>query len=202
MIESILASKAFKKAGGQRKDYYRYVLEKAPQNGLWLEFGVSEGTTATTLCRYRRGIVYGFDSFEGLPEDWDTGGQDGVFKKGSFSVSQSKINKMMDKIDNLSLVVGLFEETLPRFLSEHKDNCALIHIDCDLYSSTKTVLDHLEPRIVPGTVIMFDEIHFYPNYAKHEYRAFEEFLKRTGMKVEWVAHCSNAPQATCIVAET
>ena len=52
---------------------------------------------------------------------------------------------------------GLFEETLPEFLAQRPDQpLALVNIDCDLYSSTVTALELLAPRVIPGTVVIFD----------------------------------------------
>ncbi|WP_051656756.1 hypothetical protein [Butyrivibrio sp. AE3004] len=74
--------------------------------------------------------IYGFDSFEGLPEDWFTASTD--FNEGS--LRQGKIPEVRK---NVELVVGLFDATLTDFLEAHKENVAFMHIDCDLYSSTK-----------------------------------------------------------------
>jgi Macrocin-O-methyltransferase (TylF) len=60
---------------------------------------------------------------------------------------------------NVEVIVGLFADALPPFLAQHEGNAALIHIDCDLYSSTNTVLELLAPRITAGTMIALDE-HF------------------------------------------
>ena len=55
---------------------------------------------------------------------------------------------------NVAFYVGWFEDTLPPFLREQCADgvpCSLIHIDCDIYESTKCVFDALEDRIVEGT---------------------------------------------------
>ena len=61
------------------------------------------------------------------------------------------------------------------FLDQHDGPVAFVHIDSDLYSSAKTILDNLAPRIEPGTIIVFNEYFNYPNWKQHEYRAFQEF---------------------------
>ena len=50
------------------------------QNTLWLEFGVASGRTINYISKFTTDTVYGFDSFEGLPEKWRDG-----FDKGAFS---------------------------------------------------------------------------------------------------------------------
>src|SRR5208282_2854043 len=51
-------------------DILRYSLGKAPAQGLLLEFGVAGGTSIRHIASSTRSLVHGFDSFEGLPEDW------------------------------------------------------------------------------------------------------------------------------------
>ena len=122
---------------------------------------------------------YGFDSFEGLPEDWHTPGD---------KERTNRNGKMPEVNSNVQLVKGWFENTLPKFLDEHPEKCAFIHIDCDIYASTKTVLNALKERIVPGTVIQFDEFYNYSIWKDHEYKAFSEFVQSTGMKYEYIGY--------------
>lgn len=88
--------------------------------------------------------------------------------------------------DNVVLIKGLFQDTLPDFLKEHPGPLAFGHVDCDLYSSTCCVLECLEDRIVDGTVLAFDEFMDYGDWSdpsawmKYEYKAFCEFLDKTG----------------------
>lgn len=142
------------------------VLDRAalltPDEGLILEFGVATGTTIRLLAKlfYPRRI-HGFDSFDGLPESW------GPYRAGHFACAVPVVPA------NVDLVIGQFAEALPAFLATHPGDAALIHLDCDLYTSTKTVLDLLAPRIVTGTVIVLDE---YFIVEDHERRAFDEFI--------------------------
>ena len=111
--------------------------------------------------------IYGFDSFEGLPDAWIPG-----FPKGYFNMD----GKLPPVAPNVVLVKGWFDETLPPFVQQHPEPVSYLHIDCDMYESTKTVFQNLAPRIVPGTVIVFDELVNYPGYQDHELKAFYEFL--------------------------
>ena len=150
-------------------------LAKALVDGWVLEFGVAGGDTLREIAGLNKArIVYGFDSFEGLPEEWRPG-----FPKGEFACSIPQ-----DLPHNAELVIGLFEKTLPEWLALHPGPVAFVHIDCDLYSSTKCVLGHLAPRFISGTVLAFDEIVNYPEYEKHEAKAFAEFLNDTGFRYE------------------
>ena len=142
----------------------------AVPGGLVLEFGVARAVTINFIANRTQATVYGFDSFKGLPEDWRVD-----FKKGAFRRSD-----LPDVNPNVELVVGWFDETLPEFVLSHPGPVSFLHVDCDLYSSTKTVLDHLEPRILPGAVIVFDEYFNYVGWRAHEWKAFREFIARSG----------------------
>lgn len=153
----------------------RYVLAMKP-SGIALEFGVGSGQSLRLIAAHMP--VVGFDSFEGLPEDWREG-----YAQGMFACEPPEID------DNATLVVGLFEDTLPAFTESGKRSpIGLIHCDCDLYESTKTVFDHLGPWIDPGCLIVFDEFRGYPDAEQYEQRAWNEYVERTGTTYEPVAH--------------
>lgn len=140
--------------------------------GLALEFGVWSGTTLKLIAEARGGHdVYGFDSFEGLPEDWRSD-----FPAGTFPASS------VPDVPGAELVIGWFADTLPGFLAEHDGPVDFVHVDCDLYSSTVTVLEHVGPRLRPGSVLVFDEYFNYPGWQDHEHRAWTEFVERTGLR--------------------
>ncbi len=146
-----------------------HALGMAPATGSILEFGVASGRTIRHLAGLTERAIDGFDSFEGLPETWRTG-----FAQGAFSQAVPEVPS------HVSLHKGWFSDTLPPFLARTPDPVALLHIDCDLYSSTAFVLDALEDRITAGTVIVFDEYFNYPGWKQHEHRAFQEFTAATG----------------------
>lgn len=152
--------------------------------GLVLEFGVFSGTSINRIAQNRRGPVYGFDSFEGLPEAWRNG-----FGKGHFARTDLPAVE-----ENVELIVGWFDRTLPTFLDEHPGPAALIHVDCDLYSSTQTVFSQLRERIVPGTIILFDEYFNYPGWELHEYKALQEFATTTGLQYQYIGLNTNHQQ--------
>jgi len=151
-------------------------------SGLVLEFGVATGRTLNHFARiFDRQAVHGFDSFEGLPEDWTSRMPKGFFKR-------SGLPKVRD---NCKLHVGWFDETLPPFKKEIKDQpIQLLHVDCDLYSSTVTILTTLKKNIVPGTVIVFDEYFNYPGWQLDEFRAWQEFVAKNAIKYEYIGYVS------------
>ena len=71
------------------------------------------------------------------------------------------------------MIKGLFDDTLPSFAKTHTQPVSFLHVDCDLYSSTKAIFDILGDQIVEGTVIVFDEYFNYPGWQHHEFKAFQ-----------------------------
>jgi len=169
--------------------YFQKVTSYVKNKGLWLEFGVCSGRTINLISTNTENKVYGFDSFFGLPEDWGN-----HQKKGEYS----RNGNLPFVNDNVELVVGLFNDTLDDFLKEHLEPVAYLHLDADLYSSTKYVLDKLENRIVTGTVISFDEIYNYPEYRDHEIKAWVEFVNKKNISYDWIVRTDNE-HATCLI---
>jgi len=156
-------------------------LNSCTVDGVACEFGVSTGTTITQIANhFNTEVVYGFDSFEGLPEIWPL--------SDYFSVPQGRMStggNLPEVPNNASLVKGWYNETLPEWLKENQKNIKFLHLDSDLYSSTLTVLNLCNSLIVPGTVIQFDE--FYPwgedlldifvKWEEWEYKALKEWTE-------------------------
>ena len=158
-----------------RFDILEFAAAKASSlEGLVLEFGVATGGTIQWLAQMLPDrLIFGFDSFQGLPEKW------GHYQVGHFCCEPPK-----NLPTNVVLVEGWFEDTLPSFLDTHTGPIALLHLDADLYSSTTFVLDQLTDRIVAGTVIVLDE---YFIVVAHEQRAFREWLIRTNRNCQHIA---------------
>lgn len=134
--------------------------------GLVLEFGVWKGETLRLLAKTIDQTAYGFDSFQGLPEDWRSGMHAGVFA----------LKRPPRVPANAELVIGWFDQTLQPFLANHPGPIKLLHIDCDLYSSTVTVLSRCVDRLQIGSVIVFDEYFNYAGWQEGEFRAFQEVI--------------------------
>jgi hypothetical protein len=151
-----------------RKQLYQDVHEEhlAKQPVDYLEFGVYQGDTIrywSEIATAPSSRFFGFDSFEGLPEDW------GQYPKGHFSVGGA-IPQIADP--RVSFVRGWFHETLPPFLQGHQPrNRLVVYLDADLYSSTLFVLATLDRFLVPGAVLIFDEF----NDFRHEFRALRDY---------------------------
>jgi len=161
---------------GSMMQTFKLGFEAARRDGLVLEFGVRFGNTIRQIAKLADQQVHGFDSFEGLPEEWHHE------PKGSYTTKG--VIPTVPK--NVKLHVGWFEESLPKFLDEYSGFVRFVNIDCDIYSSTKTVLDLLAPRIVSGTVIVFDEYIGNEHWREDEFKAFQEVVARNGWAYEYL----------------
>tara|TARA_R110002060_G_C2118963_1_gene98609 strand:- start:49 stop:696 length:648 start_codon:yes stop_codon:yes gene_type:complete len=142
--------------------------QQSKKDGIWLEFGVFSGETLEILTHFNS-KVYGFDSWEGLPEDWD-----GVVPKGTFD-TKGKIP--FEPTPKMELIQGWFEDTIPKFIKDKNiTDLDFLHLDADLYSSTKCVFDNFKPYFKGKVILTFDEFFGYEGWEGHEYKAFKEFV--------------------------
>ncbi|NLU83572.1 TylF/MycF/NovP-related O-methyltransferase [Rhodococcus sp. HNM0569] len=167
------------------RDALEFALREVSVVGLALEFGVASGATLDVVAQTLAPTlpVYGFDVFTGLPETWRTGFEEGVF-------AQDEI----PEIPGAGIVAGLFEETLPDFLDEHPEPVAFLHLDADLYSSTRTVLELVGPRLQTGSIVLMDEFFNFPGWQRHEFLAWSEFAEKTGVAFEYLGYAADNEQ--------
>jgi hypothetical protein len=174
-------------------DYLRSVQCRGPV----VEFGTCTGFTARTICdlmnsRDFEEHLYMYDSFEGLPETTGTPDEQSyevqtnkVWHSGAMAVPPRYEEKIWEALvtvrpaEKLHIVKGFYDQTLDAGLPNEK--CSLIHIDCDIYTSTKYVLEKLAEKDLyqDGCVIMFDDWNCNranPNMG--ERRALREFLEK------------------------
>ena len=148
-------------------------IRRAPRDGLVLELGVYEGVGINQFAdvladRGDARTLFGFDSFEGLSEDW--------FGKALAARAFDRKGRPPKVRTNVSLVTGWVEETLGPFLERHNERVAFVHMDTDTYTPCRHALELLKPRLATGAIILFDEHHGYPNWRNGEFRALGEVL--------------------------
>ena len=150
-------------------------------DGSILDLGVYKGWSTRGLASiFPDKLIHGFDSFEGLPEDW------AHVLKGAFGDVKGLIPELPE---NIRLYKGWFKDTLPVwFENNNKKPISLLRIDCDIYSSTKTIFDSVGSLVQSGTWIFFDELIGYRGWENHEYKAFTEFKEKTKIEFEYVAY--------------
>jgi len=164
-------------------------------DGHWCEFGVRQGRSLKWLIEeYPRQVIHAFDSWEGLPEDWNHG----TGKVADMSCDPPTVP------GHIQLHKGWFKDTLPVWKQTYKEPIAFLHMDADIYSSTKEVLMSLNDQIVSGTIITFDEFCNFRLSGKMSKWEDQEFLAL----IEWLDECERkitplnrnwAYQASCVV---
>jgi hypothetical protein len=177
------------------KDYHKFIIGRAKENDefnkkFYLEFGVWVGSTINFFSNYVN-TIYGFDSFEGLREDW-VGSES---PKGTFNLNRKppKLNK------NVIPVVGWVQDTLVPFLEKHKPEINFVHMDMDTYETTKFVLTKIKPYLVKNCIITFDELYNYPGWEVGEYKALKETFNDN--EYRYVCFCLNSQQAAIQITE-
>lgn len=169
----------------KRMDLYQFVHDSIVQGGAvdYLEFGVFKGESIrfwAGMNPHPESRFFGFDSFEGLPEDWRPG-QD----KGHFSVA-GNLPDIRDP--RVRFLKGWFDDTVPPFAREFKSKHRLVlHLDADLYSSTMLPLMHFSPFMTKGTLLLFDE--FYDR--DHEFKALMDWQKISRRSVRLLGEVDN-----------
>jgi hypothetical protein len=174
-----------------RTELWSYCLNRIPQlqtaeGGIIAEFGVWEGESINFFARNcPNAKVFGFDSFEGLEEDW----YGYRLQKGFFST-----NGKMPKVEgNVNLIKGWFEDTLPKFCRElGQEQIQLLHMDADTYKPTAYVLSYLTKNLGKGTIVIFDEYFGYSNFRLHEFKAWQELVNSEGLKYRYIGYTEMA----------
>ncbi len=151
------------------------------KKGLICEFGVFKGESVNYISKlFPDEQIFGFDVFfDGLPEtfiEWSS-------PKGAF-----KLQNLPEVMQNVELISGYFHESLPGFIDKQHEPFRFVHIDCDLYSSTKVIFDIAGSKFQPGTVIVFDDYFNYPGWQDQEIKAFMEFINNRGLGFEYIAY--------------
>lgn len=169
-----------------------FALEMAPRDGLVLDLGVFHAASTNYLAARTERTVHGFDSFEGLPEAW------GQHQAGAYSVG----SRLPEVRANVELRAGWFDATLPAFAAERPagETVALVNVDCDIYSSTKTALDALAPRITDGTILVFDEYFATARWREDVHRALMEAAHAYGWQPSYLAFNGFTKQAVVRIA--
>jgi hypothetical protein len=163
----------------KKGDLQKFALGNAG-NGLVCEFGVWKGESINRIAALvSPRPVYGFDSFEGLREDW--AGWEKT--KGDFDLK----GVMPAVAPNVKLIKGWFDSTLPGFLAAYPGAFSFVNFDCDTYEACKSALQLVSPRIIPGTILVFDEYFGYRGWKLGEYKAWQECVRESGLEYEYIA---------------
>lgn len=177
----------------KRFELYQHVVGKLDiesESIDYLEFGVFDGHSFKwwlANCTNPENRFYGFDTFEGLPENW------GTFNKGDMYANIPVVND-----SRAEFIKGLFQDTVPKFLKAtdfKTDRRKIVHLDADLFSSTLFALTSLGPHLKKGDILIFDEF----NVPNHEFFAFKIFSESYYVKTKLIAAVNNYYQVALII---
>jgi hypothetical protein len=164
-----------------RYELYKHLQERIGSAPItYLEFGVATGKSMRAWVanhRHPDSRFHGFDTFEGMPEDWRPD-----VKKGHFSTGG-----VPPAIDDprVTFHKGLFQQTLRPFLAAGGPPRArrlVVHLDADLYSATLYALTQLDGVMPAGTIIVFDEFQSF----LHEFRGWHDYISAYQRTFEWL----------------
>ena len=170
----------------KRIELYQYIVDKyklKEEHINYLEFGVCNGSSFLWWVNSNNNPsskFAGFDTFEGLPEDWGI-----IFSKGDLKGSMPKIDDA-----RCELVKGLFQDSLIPYLKSNNLNIGnkkIIHLDADLFTSTLFTLTTLSQYLNPGDIIIFDEF----NTPNHEFFAWDIYTKSFYIKYKLIGAVNN-----------
>ncbi len=164
---------------------YDYAISISEQSRTFYEYGVWMGDSFKYLVpHFSHG--FGFDTFQGLPEDW------GVVPKGAYSSHGRAPN-----ISNSTFVAGEFDESLPKFFAEERELSGLINFDADLFSSTYTALTQSKKIIDEKTILIFDEFIVNQNWEQDEFKALTKFCLENDLVYDILAVSLFTKQVVC-----
>jgi tetratricopeptide (TPR) repeat protein len=159
--------------------FFDAIVKKSIISKPFYEFGVWRASSFKYLIKvFKKG--YGFDTFTGLPEDWDVGHH--TEKEGSYSSDGN-----VPKIKGGEFIVGKFENTLPVFFSESRPMASVINFDADLYSSTICALNFSKSVMDKDTILIFDEFLINESWEQDEFKALNEFCSLNHFSYEVIA---------------
>lgn len=132
------------------------------------EAGVYRGGTAAILLQASAKHLHLFDTFSGLPDG------DGQFAQGDYAGSVNEVTASLRPWEGrFTLHQGFFPDSATGLESLR---FAFVHLDLDLYESTRAALTWFWPRLSKGGILLS---HDYP-FSEGVVRAFDEFAPGSG----------------------
>jgi O-methyltransferase len=149
---------------------YNSVRNSAKIIGDLAEVGVFKGGSAKLICEAKGNrTLHLFDTFEGLPELSKLDAKEQFYKK-KYSCPIDDVKSYLKQYPNVHFLKGLFPETANPVTNT---KFCFVHLDVDLYESTKNCISFFYSRMTKGGIIIS---HDYA-YAKGVHVAFDEFFK-------------------------
>jgi O-methyltransferase len=160
--------------------------------GDYLEFGVWQGRSMIAAYHLSQLFpelssmrFYGFDSFEGIPTLTTSKSEAAEFPPGSFRAGLEEVRRNLMAanvdMDRITFIPGWYNDTLQEkgMQALPLKAAAVVNVDCDVFESTVPVLDFIEPLLLDGSIVIFDDWYCFKNRQElGQQRAFREWLNR------------------------
>jgi O-methyltransferase len=174
-----------------RKEFFRCAFSALSFNGIdgdYVEFGCCGGVTFRLAYKYARKYkhnckLWAFDSFCGLPPKSLPEDEHPVWVQGTMSIALDEFKKICREGNipdsDCHVVAGYYDQTLSNPCGKSlPTNICMAYIDCDMYSSTKTVFEFLMPRLKHGMIMAFDDYYCWSStQVSGERKACADFFK-------------------------
>jgi O-methyltransferase len=164
---------------------YRLAAMRSRSPGAMAELGVAGGGTAKLICAAGADKeFFGFDTFTGLPPVQKEDRHWGVrfFREHQFAVDEESVSRYLSPFRNVHLLRGVFPESSK---DVQEEIFGFVHLDADLYESTREGLRFFWPRMTSGGVIVIHDAH-----AEGVKRAIAEFIEQQAIHSCFKAVCS------------
>ena len=166
------------------EDVFKHIDISNSSNSLFMELGVFTGHTLSLINQNTENtIVYGFDTFSGLPEDWTESSGNILYNKNAFATS------IPVDTDKNTFIVGKVEDTLLDFLKEKNQKIKFIHLDLDLYSASKYALNTIFDYLEDEAIIIIDDVYGLPSWEEHSIKSLSECFDESKYDMEPIATC-------------
>lgn len=171
-----------------RREFFQKSFHMLDYNGIsgdYVEFGSGGGATLITALRLSTNsqsnrTFWTFDSFKGLPHSVSADDEHPQWSSGVYAVSEDDYRRRCElagiDMQRVRMIAGFYESSLIQPDVEYPSDIAIAYIDCDLFSSSRAVLNFLRSRLKNGMVIAFDDYYCHTSSGRSgEQKAFELF---------------------------
>jgi hypothetical protein len=167
------------------KEVLKYINLAKYKDSLYLELGVFTGLTLNIINQNTEDIkVYGFDTFTGLPEDWAQSNGNVLFEKNYFTTETIPENNAKNEF-----IVGKVEDTLATFLKEKNQKIKFIHLDLDLYSSSKSAFETIFDWLEDEAIVVVDDVYNLPSWEEYSIKSLAETFDDSKYEMKPIATC-------------
>ena len=168
-----------------------------------VECGVYKGASLSRFIKFREILenssskkIIAFDAFGKFPKtNYNLGKieRKNFIKEASSDKSVSlreyiKLLKSQNLYNNIELIKGDVHRTLKKYKNKNPHlRLSLLHVDVDLYESTKIYLEELFPLVMRGGIVILDDYNKFAGASK----AIDDFFKTMKLQIKKFPYCGS-----------